>query len=186
MLWIPTIIYLFTLFCFDHFLTIFCQIIKNLMNNLSHRYRKTISRSAIKISTWWLFFMMLPNIWRQIFNNLTSPIFFNIAMFGPSAASTGPKSSCGPSSVLHEIDHIEQTNNYDISEKFPTPNFMMKTASLQKVEIFWEFDFIQHWSTKWLLAPTFGGPNFLATIFPENLQESLFRTPFVLTKHLLF
>ena len=69
-----------------------------------------------------------------ILKNLTSPIFSNISVFGPSTASTGPKSSCGPQSVLHEIDHIEQTNNYDLSEKFPTTNFMMKTASLQKVK----------------------------------------------------
>ena len=67
---------------------------------------------------------------------LTKPNFANIYFFGPLTASTGRRSSCGPPSVLHEIDHIEQTNNYDLSEKFPTTNFMMNTASLQKVKKF--------------------------------------------------
>ena len=103
-----------------------------------------------------------------------------------STVSTGPKSSCGPPSVLHEIDHIEQTNNYDLSEKFPTTNFMMNTASLQKVKKIWKFDCIQLWSTNWFLAPTLEGTNFVPIIFPESLEEYHFRTPFVLTKHLLF
>jgi hypothetical protein len=60
--------------------------------------------------------------------------------FTPSTASTGLKSSRGPPSVLHEIDRLEQTNIHELSEKFPPPNFMMKTATLQKVEKFRKFD----------------------------------------------
>jgi hypothetical protein len=65
---------------------------------------------------------------------VTSLIFSNIAIFGPLTASTGPKSSCGPSGVSHEFDRIEQTNKHVWSEKFPILNFMMKTAILKKVK----------------------------------------------------
>jgi hypothetical protein len=34
------------------------------------------------------------HVFVPILKNLTSPIFSNIAIFGPSTASTGPKSSC--------------------------------------------------------------------------------------------
>jgi hypothetical protein len=57
-----------------------------------------------------------------------------LALFAPSRASTGLKSNCGPPSVIHEIDRLDQTNIHERSEKFPPQNFMMKTATLQKVE----------------------------------------------------
>ena len=38
----------------------------------------------------------VARIFQKIINNATSPIFFNIAIFGRSTASTGTKSSCGP------------------------------------------------------------------------------------------
>jgi hypothetical protein len=31
----------------------------------------------------------------------------------------------------------------------------LKAASLHEVKKIWKFDCIQHWSTKWLLAPAF-------------------------------
>jgi hypothetical protein len=57
-----------------------------------------------------------------------------LEFFAPSTASNGPKSNCGPPRVIHEIDRLEQTNIHDPSEKIQPPNFLMKTATLQKVE----------------------------------------------------
>jgi hypothetical protein len=62
------------------------------------------------------------------------PTLSLFALFAPSGASTGLKTNCGPPSVIHEIDRLEQTNIHDRSEKFGPQHFMMKTATLQKVE----------------------------------------------------
>ena len=91
------------------------------------------------------------------------PTLSLLALSPPSRASTGLKSNRGPPSVLHEIDRLEQTNIHDRSEKFGPQNFMMKTATLQKVEKIRKFHCFWHHSTKWLLAPTFGGPNFFSS-----------------------
>jgi hypothetical protein len=77
---------------------------------------------------------MLDGQKRVCLINQTTFILFRISVFGPSTVSTGQKSSRGPPCVFHEIDPIEQTIIHDFSEKFPTPNIMMKTASLQKVK----------------------------------------------------
>ena len=78
--------------------------------------------------------LMVTQIFDATFEKLNKPYFFQHCQFWhrfvPSTASSGPKSSCGPPSVLHEIDRLEQTNIHDMSEKFPPSNFMMKTASL--------------------------------------------------------
>jgi hypothetical protein len=62
------------------------------------------------------------------------PTLSLLALFPHSRASTGLKSNRGPPSVIHEIYRLEQTNIHDRAEKFPPQNFMMKTATLQKVE----------------------------------------------------
>jgi hypothetical protein len=67
------------------------------------------------------------------------PTLSLLALSPPSRASTGLKSNCGPPSVLYKIDRLEQTNIHDRSEKFGPQHFMMKTATLQKVEIFRKF-----------------------------------------------
>ena len=97
------------------------------------------------------------------------------AFFRPFHSLYLPKSICGPLSVLHEIDRIEQRNIHDWSEKFPLPNFMLKTASLQKVKKSRKFHYIWHRSTNCLLAPTSGGPNFFFDIFIRKLRSSAFQ-----------
>ena len=104
---------------------------KNMIRSVQPNNHRIAIHLVVPVIVW---LHRSDHVFVPILKNITSPIFSNISVFGPSTASTGPKSSCGPSSVLHEIDRIEQTNNYDLSEKFPTPNFMMKTASLQKVK----------------------------------------------------
>jgi hypothetical protein len=76
---------------------------------------------------------------------LTSHNFSNIATLG--IFSPLPQPLLAPNQfvdpcVLHEIDRIEQRNIHDWSEKFPLPNFMLKTASLQKVKKSRKFHYI--------------------------------------------
>ena len=112
--------------------------------------------------------LMVTQLFHVTFEICNKPYFFqhchvwNFNSFWPQ------NQVVDPSVFKHEIDGIGQTNIHDLSEKYPLPNFMMKTASFHKVKIFWKFDCIQHWSTKWLLAPTFGGPNFFLIISPES------------------
>ena len=129
---------------------------------------------------WFVSFHMSPKYLGRLLIMLQA-LFFStlplLALFPPSRASTGLKSNCGPPSVIHEIDRLEQTNIHDRSEKFPPQNVMMKTATLQKVEKIRKFHCFWHHSTKWLLAPTFGGPNFFPICSSENWEAQLFRTP---------
>jgi hypothetical protein len=104
---------------------------KNMIRSVQPNNHRIAIHLVVPVIVW---LHRSDHVFVPILKIVTIPIFVNISFFGPSTVSTGPKSSCGPQSVLHEIDRIEQPNNYDFSEKFPTPNFMMKTASLQKVK----------------------------------------------------
>jgi hypothetical protein len=91
---------------------------------------------------WFVLFHMSPEYFGRLLimlHALFFPTLSLLALFAPSRASTGLKSNCGPPSVIHEIDRLEQTNIHDWSEKFPPQNFMMKTATLQKVETIQKF-----------------------------------------------
>ena len=114
-----------------------CQILQDWHKNMIRSVQPNNHRIDIHLAgpvIVWLH--RSDHVFVPILKNLTSPIFVNIVIFGPSTASTGPKSSCGTPSVLHEIDQIEQPNMHDRPENFQLPKFMMKTASLQKVKIF--------------------------------------------------
>ncbi len=111
---------------------------------------------------------MLTQLFDATFENCNKPYFFQHCYFWPFNSFYWPQIKLWAPSVIYQNDRIEQTNIQDLSEKFATPKFMMKTAILPKVKKIWKFDCIWHQGTKWLLAPTFGGPNF----FPKQILKA--------------
>jgi hypothetical protein len=66
-------------------------------------------RIAMHLAVPVIIWLLLPDhVFVPILKNLTSPIFSNIAIFGPSTASTGTNSSCGPSSAYNELSALSR------------------------------------------------------------------------------
>jgi hypothetical protein len=77
-----------------------CQILQDWHRNMIGAVQKNNHRIAMHLAVPVIIWLLLPDhVFVPILKNLTSPIFSNIAIFGPSTASTGTNSSCGPLSV---------------------------------------------------------------------------------------
>ena len=129
-------------------------------------------------------FLMVTQLFDATFEKLNKAYFFQHCNFLPFNSFYWSQIKLWTPSDIYQNDRIEQANIQDLSDKFATPNFMMKKTILQKVKKIWKFDCIWHQGTTWLLTPTFGGPNFPPKTNSESLEQSAFGTPFVLTQHL--
>ena len=79
-------------------------------------------------------FLMVTQLFYATFEKLNKAYFFQHFHFLPFNSFYWPQIKLWTPSDIYQNDRIEQTNIQDLSEKFATPNFMMKETILQKVK----------------------------------------------------
>jgi hypothetical protein len=112
-----------------------------------------------------------------LLTNLTSPSFANIAIFGivlplPQLL-LAPNQVVDPRVFYMKLTALSRRTSTTGQKNSHSPTLWWKQAVCKKLKFPENFHCIWHRSTKWLLAPTFGGPNIFRICSSESWEAEL-------------